>query len=211
MGGFEENLEADVVAALERAGLNNLAPHAAAAADYLRLLERWNSTHNLTAVRKARDMVERHLIDAWEVAAALPAGGCVADAGAGAGLPGIPLALARPDVRFVLIERSGKKCAFMRQAVAELDLANVAVEQADLQHYPPSEAFDTVVARALAPMPKLVELVAPLLAADTELWAFKGANVKQELAHLPQGFEVIAMTPRTTSDGFLVRVSRKRP
>lgn len=207
MGDSADTLEATITGAVHRAGLERFAALAPAAAKYLTLLEKWNATHNLTAVRRACDMVERHLIDAWAVAEPLP-GRRVADAGAGAGLPGIPLALARPDVRFVLIERSGKKCAFMGQAVAQLGLGNVAVEQADLQHYRPDEPFDTVVARALAPMPKLIELVAPLLAADTELWAFKGANVDQELADLPTGFEVIAMTPRTTSDGFLVRVRR---
>lgn len=205
-----DRLASKITAAIRGAGLDELEGLAPAGAAYLALLEKWNATHNLTAVRAASDMVDRHLIDAWAVAADLP-GRRVADAGSGAGLPGIPLALARTELEFVLIERSGKKCAFIRQAVAQLGLENVVVAQADLQDYRPDQPFDTVVARALAPMPKLVDLVAPLLTATTELWAFKGARVEQELVGLSQGFEVMAVTARTTSDGYLVRVRRASP
>lgn len=150
---------------------------------YLLLLLRWNRTFNLTAIRDPMEMVPRHLLDSL---AALPwvERGPVLDAGTGAGLPGIPLAIARPGLVFVLLDSNGKKTRFVRQAVAELALNNVEVVQSRLETYRPRSKFATIVARALAALPSLVDGASRLAAEHGRLLAFKGPLAGDELAAL---------------------------
>src|SRR5690242_7700037 len=113
---------------------------------YVELLERWNQAYNLTAVRDPGEMVPKHLLDSLAV---LPfvAKGPVADVGTGAGLPGIPLAVARPDLKFTLIDSNGKKTRFVTQAVAELKLGNVAVVQSRAEAHRPAVPYALVLSR----------------------------------------------------------------
>ena len=99
---------------------------------YVALLQKWNRVYNLTAVREPLEMVSHHLIDSLAVLPHLPAGphAALADVGSGAGLPGIPLALARPQWRIALVESSEKKAAFLRQAALELGLDNIEIGRA---------------------------------------------------------------------------------
>ncbi len=134
---------------------------AAKLAAFEALIQRWNARSNLVARGDIAHLRERHTADSL---ALLPwVAGRLADVGAGAGLPGIPLAIARPGVPVVLIERSMRKCAFLRHAVVELDLPNVDVEACGASQYPEPDAFDTVTVRAVAPPAQAWELVRHLL------------------------------------------------
>ncbi|MGB5737022.1 MAG: 16S rRNA (guanine(527)-N(7))-methyltransferase RsmG [Thiohalocapsa sp.] len=153
---------------------------------FLALLMRWNRAYNLTAVRDPAEMVPRHLLDSLAV---LPwiSRGPVLDAGTGAGLPGIPLAVARPELRFTLLDGNGKKARFVRQAVLELGLDNVEVVHSRLEAYRPAEKFATITARAVASLSDLLGRCAHLAAADARLLALKGRLPEQEIAALMDG------------------------
>ncbi len=159
--------------------------------NYLDLLVRWNQAYNLTAVRDPAAMVPRHLLDSLAV---LPwiRGPRVADLGSGAGLPGIPLAILRPRLAFVLVEANGKKARFLRECVRRLMLANVTVVEARAEGAAHSERADQVVARAVAALPQLAAYAAHWLKAGGELLALKGPDWREELRGLPAGFEHIA-------------------
>ena len=111
--------------------------------DYLGILERWNRTWNLTAVRSVDEMVSRHLLDCLAVAPFLH-GRRVLDVGTGAGLPGIALAVAEADRQFVLLDSNGKKTRFVQHAVGRLGLQNVEVVRSRVEDYRPPESFETV-------------------------------------------------------------------
>ncbi|WP_462322496.1 16S rRNA (guanine(527)-N(7))-methyltransferase RsmG [Halochromatium sp.] len=150
---------------------------------YLLLLGRWNRAFNLTAVRDPREQVARHLLDSLAI---LPwvMRGPVLDLGTGAGLPGIPLALARPELAFTLLDSNGKKTRFVRQTVLELGLENVEVIQIRLETYRPAHKFATIVARALASLQELYQSALRLARADGCLLALKGRLAADELAQL---------------------------
>jgi 16S rRNA (guanine527-N7)-methyltransferase len=148
---------------------------------YVDLLARWNRAYNLTAVREPREMLVRHVLDSLVVEPAL-AGDSLLDLGTGAGLPGLVLAVARPDLRCVLLDSNGKKVRFCRQAVAELGLANVEVSQARLESYRPDRPCDSLVARALGALESLIGPALRLASANGRLLLMKGAHPAAELA-----------------------------
>ena len=150
---------------------------------YLTILGRWNRAFNLTAVRDPREMVPRHLLDSLSV---LPwiTGTPVLDVGTGAGLPGIPLAIALPELRFTLLDSNGKKTRFVRQAVFELGLANVDVVQSRLETYQPVAKFATIVARAVAAITTLHAASDHLAATGARLLALKGRLPADEIGAL---------------------------
>ena len=183
---------------LER-GLRALGLDAALSApllDYVALLARWNATYNLTAVRDPREMVGKHLLDSLAMHAFVDdiaaAGGSLADLGTGAGLPGIPLAIAKPGLRVVLVESNGKKVRFMREAVRKLGLANVEVVESRIEAYDAPGRFDAITARALATLPLIVALGGHLLRPGGVLLAMKGVLPDEEIAALPPGWHVRA-------------------
>jgi 16S rRNA (guanine527-N7)-methyltransferase len=145
--------------------------------DYVTLLVKWNRTYNLTAIREPLSMVAHHLLDSLAVLPHLPLGsqGRLADAGSGAGLPGIPLALARPQWRVVLAESNQKKAAFLRQAAIELKLANVEVHEGRVESWRPQQLFDVVISRAFAALEEFAKACAHLLAPAGVLAAMRGA------------------------------------
>lgn len=163
---------------------------------FVELLARWNQAFNLTAVRDPLAMVPRHLLDSLAV---LPwiSTGPVLDLGTGAGLPGIPLAIARPDLAFTLLDGNGKKTRFVRQAVATLGLGNCTVVQGRAETYRPPAKFATIVVRAVAPLADLLAVAAPLAAPGACLLALKGRLPTAELAALAPGesAQVRAATP----------------
>ena len=166
------------------AGLDALAVEAASPQidtllGYIDLLHRWNAAYNLSAVRDPDAMVPRHLLDSL---AALPyvGGPRVLDLGSGAGLPGIPLAVMRPDWQVVLLDSNGKKARFLRQAKLELGLANVQVIHGRAEDVADT-GFDTVTARAVAQLDELARLCSPMIQADGRLVALKGPAVAEEL------------------------------
>lgn len=150
---------------------------------YLKLLARWNRTFNLTAIRAPADMVTHHLLDSLAVHPYVR-GGRLLDVGSGAGLPGIPLALADPMRTVVLIDSNGKKVRFLRQAVLELALTNVTVIQARAEEFRPEAPFDAIIARAFADLPALFRIARPLLAPTGRVLAMKGREPTDELQRL---------------------------
>ncbi len=142
--------------------------------DYLALLAKWNRAFNLTAVRDEGEMVVKHLLDSLAVYRWF-AVERVLDVGSGAGLPGIPLAIARPDTNFVLLDSNGKKTRFMTQAVHALGLDNVDVVQARVESWrPPGGLYDVVTSRAFASLSDMLRLAAPLLKPGGKIVAMKG-------------------------------------
>jgi 16S rRNA (guanine527-N7)-methyltransferase len=152
-------------------------------------LERWNRSFNLTAIRTRSEMVTHHLLDSLAVNPDLE-GARIADVGTGAGFPGLPLALVNPARQFTLIDSNGKKIRFVSHAAHLLKLANVTAVQARVEELEPEQPFDTVVARAFAPLPQLLEAVAPLCGTHTRVLAMKGRWPEEELASLPPSWRV---------------------
>lgn len=161
---------------------------------YLALLERWNRAYNLTAVRDPEAMVIRHILDSLSI---LPwvEGPRVLDVGSGAGLPGIPLALARPDFTFCLLDSNGKRTRFMTQALNELGLTNVQVVRSRVEDYRPEALFNSVVARAFATLAAMAADAGRLCAPGGRLLAMKGVFPEEELARLPMGYQVVDVYP----------------
>jgi len=152
-------------------------------------LTRWNKTYNLTAVTARGEMITHHLLDSLSVAPHVH-GERVADVGTGAGFPGLPLAVAQPQRRFTLLDSNGKKVRFVAHAARTLGLGNVEALQARAGEWTPPTPFDTVVARAFAPLPDLVAQVAALCGPDTRVLAMKGRRDQAERAGLPVGWRI---------------------
>jgi 16S rRNA (guanine527-N7)-methyltransferase len=157
--------------------------------DYLALLSRWNRAYNLTAVDEPVEMVDRHLIDSLSLLPWID-GAVIVDAGTGAGLPGVPLAIACPERRFVLIDSNGKKVRFLRQVRRELGVDNIEPVHSRLEDFEPEAPPDQIVARALAPLPRLVEQLAPMLDAGAVLLAMKGRLEPEECAAVADAYNV---------------------
>jgi len=156
----------------------------AALANYVRLLTKWNQAYNLTSVRDPREMVARHILDSLSARPCL-VGLTVLDVGTGAGLPGLPLALAEPARQFWLMDSGLKKARFVRHAVAELGLKNAAVEHCRVEDYEAGQGFDTLITRALCGLGDFVERCGRLVAAGGRLVAMKGRYPEDELRRLP--------------------------
>ncbi|MEO6264963.1 MAG: 16S rRNA (guanine(527)-N(7))-methyltransferase RsmG [Luteimonas sp.] len=163
---------------------------------YLALLDRWNRTYNLTAIRDPRAMVGKHLLDSLAMHPFV-ASGTLADLGSGAGFPGIPLALAQPGLRITLVESNGKKARFLREAVRTLQLGNARVAEARIEALDEPGAYDAITARALATLPLIVALGGHLLKPGGRLLAMKGARPDAEIAALPPGWQVASVHPLT--------------
>jgi 16S rRNA (guanine527-N7)-methyltransferase len=158
--------------------------------DYLRLIEKWNRVHNLTAVREPGQMVVLHLLDSLAVLPHLADARSLLDVGTGAGLPGIPLAIARPDLDVTLLDSSHKKAAFLEQARAELGLANVNVVCERVEQWRPGRTFDVVVSRALSELAEFVAQSAHLVSPGGVLLAMKGVHPFDEIERLPSSHRV---------------------
>ena len=155
--------------------------------DYLILLEKWNRVYNLTAIRAWEDMLGQHLFDSLAVVPwlerAAPAN--LLDVGSGGGLPGIPLAIVRPDMRVTLIDAVGKKTAFLLQAKGELGLANLSVATGRVEDFRPPVAFEAIISRAFATLAEFVRASRHLLARGGRWYALKGKFPGEEIAALP--------------------------
>jgi 16S rRNA (guanine527-N7)-methyltransferase len=162
------------------------------AARLLTLLEElrhWNRRTNLTAITDPEQMITHHLLDSLAISPDLT-GTRVADVGTGAGFPGLPLAVANPDRHFTLIDSNAKKLRFVSHAAGLLALSNVTTLHARAESLRPEAPFETVTARALAPLPKLLEAVAPLCGPHTRVLAMKGRWPEDELAQLPAAWRL---------------------
>lgn len=169
---------------------------------HLALLAKWNRTYNLTAIRESERMVTHHTLDALAIVPHLPSrtGIRVLDVGSGGGLPGIPIAIARPDARVVMIDASTKKAAFLAQAAIELPLPNAQAHGVRIEDYASAAPFDVVVSRAFADLATFARAALPHLADDGRVLAMKGALPGDEIAALPADVEVVD-TPRLDVPG----------
>ncbi len=173
-----------------------------ALAAYVALLAKWNRTYNLTAIREPERMVTHHVLDSLAVLPHLPArdGLAILDVGSGGGVPGIPLALARPRWRVVLLDANHKKGAFLQQAVIELGLHNAEAVTARVEDYVSNAPFDVVISRAYSDLATFARAGARHLAPGGRLAAMKGVFPDEEIAHLPDDVRVVA-TPALAVPG----------
>ena len=178
---------------------------------YLALLDRWNRTYNLTAIRDPREMVTRHLLDSLAMHPFVDAG-TLADLGTGPGLPGIPLAIAKPELQVTLVESNGKKARFLREAVRTLGLANARVAETRAEALDEPGAYDLITARALDTLAGIIEVGGHLLKPGGRLLAMKGVRPDEEIAALPQGWTVPAVhalaVPGLVGERHLVIIAR---
>ena len=151
-------------------------------------LERWNKKVNLTAIRDADEMITGHLLDSL-VALPFLQGERILDIGTGAGFPGLPLAICRPGHRFELLDSNNKKIMFVQHAATLLQLGNVTAIKARTQDYAPAERFDTVIARAVGPLDRLLTMAGHHVGEDGVFVALKGRYPAEELQKLPAGWE----------------------
>ena len=157
---------------------------------YLDLLARWNRTYNLTAIRDPGEMVTLHLLDSLSMHAHMDGVSRLADLGTGAGLPGIPLAIARPGLEVTLVESNGKKARFLREAVRTLKLPNARVAESRAENLDEPGAYTVITARALATLDRIIEVGGHLLAPEGRLLAMKAETVAEEAAQLPTGWRL---------------------
>jgi 16S rRNA (guanine527-N7)-methyltransferase len=163
--------------------------------DYLGLLSKWNAVYNLTAVRDPVQMVVQHILDSLAVLYAFTDARNVLDVGAGGGLPGIVLAIARPQMQVSLIDIVHKKTAFLTQVKAELGLSNVHVYTGRVENLQMEKKFDVITSRAFAELSDFVNLSKNLLEDNGRFIAMKGMLPSKEIADLPAGWKVESIQP----------------
>jgi 16S rRNA (guanine527-N7)-methyltransferase len=157
-------------------------------------LERWNRAYNLTSIEGREQRITHHLLDSLSIHRYLH-GTKVADVGTGAGFPGLPLAVTNPDRQFTLIDSNNKKVRFVAHAARTLNLTNVTALHARVEALQPEEPFDSVIARAFAPLPRLLEQVAPLCGPETHVLAMKGKNAREETVSLDSRWQIEDVIP----------------
>lgn len=155
---------------------------------FVDLLNRWNKTYNLTAIRDPQEMIPLHIFDSLVVAAFIKGENCL-DVGSGAGLPTIPLAIMQPERRFTALDTNGKKTRFIQQAVIELGLKNVSVEQARIENWKSGQKFDAIISRAFASVYDFVTASVQHLSPEGMLYAMKGQYPNGEIQYLPKSFK----------------------
>jgi 16S rRNA (guanine527-N7)-methyltransferase len=152
--------------------------------EYLQLLQKWNKPFNLTAIKKAEDMIPKHLMDSLSVLAHLGGARRVCDVGTGAGLPGIPLAVCCPETEFVLLDSNGKKTRFLHQVRRHLNLNNVTIVEGRAEDYQPDIGFDAVLSRAFADLMRMYQVTQHLLKKNGVWLAMKSQILETEQATL---------------------------
>jgi 16S rRNA (guanine527-N7)-methyltransferase len=180
--------------------------------DYLALMFKWNSVYNLTSLRDPVQMVTHHLLDSLAAVPAFRDAANVLDVGAGGGLPGIVLAIVRPDMKVSMIDTVHKKTAFLTQVKAELGLANVTVYTMRVEQLEVSDKFDVITSRAFADLSDFVNWSSHLLAEGGRYIALKGVAPQDEQQRLPAAWKVTEVqplqVPRLDAERHLVFIER---
>lgn len=180
---------------------------------YVELLHKWNKAYNLTSVRRPEEMLVRHILDSIVVEPHLQ-GSRFIDVGTGPGLPGIPLAIVRPDSHFTLLDSLGKRVRFLRQVQHELHLENITPVQSRVEEFPAQPPFDGVISRAFASLTDMVTWCKHLPAENGRFYALKGLRPDDEIAVLPASFsveEVIRLqVPELDGERHLVMIKPNR-
>ncbi|SFB72493.1 16S rRNA (guanine(527)-N(7))-methyltransferase RsmG [Massilia yuzhufengensis] len=182
--------------------------------DYLALMNKWNSVYNLTSLRDPMQMVTHHLLDSLAAVPAFAGAQNVLDVGAGGGLPGIVLAISRPDMKVAMIDTVHKKTAFLKQVKAELELSNVTVHTMKVQDLQVSDKFDVITSRAFADLSDFLEWSGHLLAEGGKFIALKGTAPPEEQERIPAPWKVTGLqplqVPRLEAERHLVFVERSK-
>jgi len=180
--------------------------------DYLALMFKWNAVYNLTSLRDPMQMVTHHLLDSLAAVPAFVRARNVLDVGSGGGLPGIVLAIVRPDMNVSMIDTVHKKTAFLTQVKAELELINVTVYTARVEQLQVSDKFDVITSRAFADLSDFVNWSCHLLADGGRYIALKGVAPKDEQERLPADWKVTGLeplqVPRLGAERHLVFIER---
>ena len=158
---------------------------------YVDLMEKWNRAFNLTAVSRRPELFSRHIVESLAVTPFFGGDKC-ADIGTGAGLPGVPLAIADPRKTFVLLDSNGKKTRFLLEVKRVLGLSNIEVETTRVEKWQPAQRVDTVITRAFADLSTTVERIGHILHDSGILFAMKTESAAEEAGSLPLGFELVA-------------------
>ena len=156
---------------------------------FMDLLKEWSATYNLVAPRERDFLLARHILDSLSIAPWLKPGSLL-DVGTGAGLPGLPLAIIRPDLQVTLIDSAGKKIRFIRHVGRTLKLENIHPLHQRVEDLPGGSVFDNITSRAFASLKEFVEAVKPCIDKTTQLLAMKGAYPHKEIEALPQWISV---------------------
>lgn len=183
---------------------------------HLALLEKWNRTHNLTAIHEPARMVTHHVLDSLAIIPFLPTRAALrlVDVGSGGGLPGIPLAIVRPDWHIGLLDSNHKKTVFLQQAAIELELPNVEVITGRAEEVVPTGLFDIAISRAFSDLALFVNVAGGLVSAHGKFVAMKGVYPHEELAELPPDVRVegspVLRIPGLNGQRHLVIMDRAR-
>jgi len=184
-------LDESIAPGLAALGVEVTPAQRARMAAHLELVAKWNRVHNLTAVRETGQMVVLHLLDSLTLAPHLRDARSVLDVGSGAGFPGIPIAIARPDLAVTVLDSSRKKCAFLEQAKTELGLENLQVACERVEQWQPEGRFDAVVSRAFAELADFVSQARHLVAPGGRMLAMKGVHPFEEIARVPASHRIV--------------------
>jgi 16S rRNA (guanine527-N7)-methyltransferase len=180
--------------------------------DYLALMNKWNSVYNLTSLRDPMQMVTHHLLDSLAAVPAFAGARNVLDVGAGGGLPGIVLAISRPDMKVSMIDTVHKKTAFLKQVKAELELSNVSVYTMKVQELEVSDKFDVITSRAFADLTDFLNWSGHLLAEGGKFIALKGTAPAEEQERIPAEWKISGLqplqVPRLGAERHLIFVER---
>ena len=180
--------------------------------DYLALMNKWNSVYNLTSLRDPMQMVTHHLLDSLAAVPAFAGARNVLDVGAGGGLPGVVLAICRPDMKLSMIDTVHKKTAFLKQVKAELELANVTVHTMKVQELEVRDKFDVITSRAFADLTDFLNWSGHLLAQGGKFIALKGTAPAEEQERIPAEWKISGLqplqVPRLGAERHLIFVER---
>jgi 16S rRNA (guanine527-N7)-methyltransferase len=151
-------------------------------------LDRWRLRMNLTALRKPDEMVSGHILDSLAVRP-LISGKTLIDIGTGAGFPGLPLAISEPELAVELLDSNARKISFVQHMIGELEISNATAVRSRAEHYAPGKCFDTVITRALASLPKFLDIASHLVAVEGVMLAQKGRYPADELKDISDVWE----------------------
>jgi 16S rRNA (guanine527-N7)-methyltransferase len=212
-GGFDRPaLEKLLAEGVEGLGLDLAEAQQKQLMDYLALMAKWNAVYNLTSLRDPMQMVTHHLLDSLAAVPAFAGARNVLDVGAGGGLPGVVLAIARPDMQVSMVDTVHKKTAFLTQVKAELGLARVTVYTARVEQLEVSDKFDVITSRAFADLSDFVNWSGHLLAEGGRFIALKGVAPKDEQERVPAEWKVTGLqplqVPRLGAERHLVFIER---
>ncbi|NKC20427.1 MULTISPECIES: 16S rRNA (guanine(527)-N(7))-methyltransferase RsmG [Pseudoalteromonas] len=179
--------------------------------EYVQLLDKWNKAYNLTSVRDPKEMMVKHIMDSLVVAPHLT-GSHYIDVGTGPGLPGMVLAIARPDINFVLLDSLGKRIRFLMQVKHGLGIENVTPVQSRVEEYQPSVKLDGVLSRAFASLQDMIQWCSHLIDNQGVFLALKGQYPADELEHLPNGVslsqDISLVVPKLEGERHLIILSK---